>query len=71
MKNILLLSLFASFCSYAQTDPTLDAVKKKMDAKDFIGAKSDLTKIIETNPKNKNALTLRGRGAWRLLWSDR
>ncbi len=38
----------------AQTiDPQLEGARKKMEAKDFAGAKADLTKIIEANPKNK------------------
>jgi len=46
----------------AQTsDAQLEGARKKMDAKDFVGAKADLTKIIEASPKNKNAFTLRGR----------
>ena len=61
MKNILLLLLLIPFSSFAQTDPSLDAIKKKMEAKDFVGAKAELTKIIEANPKSKNAFTLRGR----------
>jgi len=35
-------------------------VGKKFAAKDFTGAKEDLTKSLQANPKNKIALDLRG-----------
>ena len=37
-----------------------EAVRKKITAKDFAGAKADLTRLIETNPKLKLAYNLRG-----------
>src|SRR5688572_23988485 len=53
-----LLFILASFLTYAQD--SLEPAKKKLKAGDFSGAKSDLTKILDTNPKNKEALNLRG-----------
>src|SRR5688572_32061767 len=44
---------------YAQ-QPSLDAVKAKLDSKDYEGAKSDLKKIIDTSPKRKEVFNLRG-----------
>ena len=41
-------------------DPQLDAVKIKIDAKNFEGAKTDLKKIIDASPKNKQAFNMRG-----------
>src|SRR5687767_2357796 len=44
---------------YAQ-DQQLNAVKVKIEAKEFEGAKDDLKKIIDASPKNKHAFNLRG-----------
>ena len=55
--TVLFLLLSRSvFCQ----DPQLDAAKKKIEAGEFSKAKADLTKVIETNPRNKIALNLRG-----------
>ena len=51
----------------AQPDAQLEAAQKKIAASDFAGAKADLTKIIEANPKNKFALDLRGKARTGLL----
>src|SRR5882724_3391077 len=63
MKKFNYLLLFLIPLSlHAQTgDQQLDAARKKMDSKDFAGAKADVTKIIESTSKNKKAYTLRGR----------
>jgi len=61
MKYIFVFLLLVGFSAVAQNDPALDAAKKKMDNKDYAGAKTDLSKLIDTNPKNKKALTMRGR----------
>src|SRR5690606_34680002 len=42
----------------AQSDP-LASVKQKMDTGDFAGARALLNSVLETDPKNKSALTLR------------
>jgi len=62
MKFFSLASCFILFSTLAfgQTDP-LEVARKKITTKDFAGAKADLTKVIEKNPKNKDAFTLRGR----------
>ena len=62
MKRIFLffLSLIVA-SSFAQTpDALLESVRKKFAAKDFLSAKTEATKILEANPKNKVALDLRG-----------
>src|SRR5262249_10789371 len=51
-------ALYASN-TLAQTDP-LDGAKKKIAAKNLNGAKPDLTKYIESNPRTKEAFTCRG-----------
>ena len=56
--TIILLLITACLCP-AQ-DAQLEAAKKKIESKDFTGAKADLTKIITANPRNKIALNLRG-----------
>ena len=43
-----------------QPDAVLEAARKKLQAKNYAAAKADLTKIIDANPKNKSALSLRG-----------
>src|SRR3981189_1133290 len=62
MKFVSFASCFILFSTLAmgQADP-LEAARKKMTSKDFAGAKADLTKVIESNPRNKDAFTLRGR----------
>src|SRR5690242_17052417 len=52
---VLLISLFLR-----GQDQALEAAKKKLQAGDYAGAKADLTKVIDSNPKNKIALNLRG-----------
>src|SRR5258708_3780565 len=59
--NYLLVLLFPLTLLAQTGDQQLEAVKKKMDNKDFAGAKTDVTKIIESTSKNKKAFTLRGR----------
>ena len=44
----------------AQTDAALEAARKKLEARNFAGANADLSKLIETNPRNKAAFSLRG-----------
>ncbi|MGE0589008.1 MAG: hypothetical protein AB7O48_10585, partial [Cyclobacteriaceae bacterium] len=41
-------------------DAALANAKKKLEAKDFTAAKAELSKLLETSPKNKVALSLRG-----------
>ena len=41
-------------------DPVLESARKKIAAKDFLGAKNDLSKVLDSNPKNKHALNMRG-----------
>ena len=53
------LFLFLSSAAFCQ-DQQLDAAKKKIEAGDFANAKTELTKIIDANPRNKIALNLRG-----------
>ena len=38
----------------------LESARKKMEANDLVGAKADLSKMIEAAPHNKQALNLRG-----------
>src|SRR3989337_767883 len=56
--QLTLLFTLASFLTYAQE--SLEPARKKLQSGDFAGVKSDLTKIIDSNPKNKEALNLRG-----------
>src|SRR6187455_219536 len=57
----LLFFCVASTLSFAQSaENQAEAVRKKIVAKDFTGAKTDLTKLIEANPKLKLAYNLRG-----------
>ena len=60
MRIILLIPfiIFSSILASAQDSFT--AVQKKLTARDFSGAKADLTKILTADPKNKIALNLRG-----------
>ena len=58
--SALLIVLSVSFCAFGQTG-SLDVVKKKLDSNDFKGAKEDLTKILNTNPRNREALILRAK----------
>ena len=58
--KLITLFLFLSLLAFSQTDP-LESIRKKIAAKDYAGAKADLTKLIESNPKNKAAYSLRGR----------
>src|SRR5688500_2119240 len=58
-KQLFILWFFSCGVLYAQ-DQLLNVVKTKIDAKDFEGAKTDLKKIIEADPKNKGAYNLRG-----------
>jgi tetratricopeptide (TPR) repeat protein len=60
MKQLLALFLLIPVFAFAQSDAALDAARKKLEARNFAGAKADLTKIIESNPRNKNAFSLRG-----------
>ena len=60
MKQLLALFILVPVFVFAQSDAALEAAKKKLDTKNFAGAKTDLTKIVEANPKNKAALSLRG-----------
>ncbi|HCR54515.1 MAG TPA: hypothetical protein DIW27_08875, partial [Cytophagales bacterium] len=62
MRLFAFIILFAtSFISFSQNaDPALESARKKLEAKDFTGAKSGLSKIIDANSKNKTALSLRG-----------
>ncbi|HLT71866.1 MAG TPA: hypothetical protein VKZ75_04415, partial [Cyclobacteriaceae bacterium] len=39
---------------------TIESAKQKFDNGDYHGAASALTKILETDPRNKAALNLRG-----------
>ena len=59
MKKIIVFTfLLLPFGLAAQTvDQLLDVAKRKIASKNFIEAKADLTKILETNPKNKNVFT--------------
>ena len=50
-----------------QADLQLEAVRKKIDAEKFEEAKADLTKIVNSNPRNKVALNLRGEARIGLL----
>ena len=54
MKRIQLIfwCVLIGYAGFAQ-DAQLDAAKKKIVANDFAGAKADLTKVIDANPKNK------------------
>src|SRR5690349_776527 len=67
MKRIQLIfwCVLIGYAGFAQ-DAQLDAAKKKIVANDFAGAKADLTKIIDGNPKNKLALNLRGQARYGL-----
>src|SRR5688572_24534122 len=56
---LILLAVNLSFSVVAQ-DPLLEGAKKKLAANDFSSAKIDLTKILDSSPKNKIALNLRG-----------
>src|SRR5262245_48744205 len=60
-KYLILLSLigFLNIHGIAQTD-VIETAKKKIQANDFKTANSDLTTFLQTNPKNKTALTVRG-----------
>src|SRR5882672_4716936 len=52
--------LLCAAMAFGQADP-FDGARKKIISKDFSGAKADLTKAIESNPKNKEVFNLRGR----------
>ena len=56
MIRLITLFLLLPIFSWAQTDAALDAARKKLDTKNFVGAKADLTKVIDASPKNKLAL---------------
>src|SRR5690242_12784218 len=61
MKRIIILILSFSFVIIAlQAQDPLEAARKKIQANDFSGAKAELTKILDANAKNKQALNLRG-----------
>ncbi|MER3328167.1 MAG: hypothetical protein RIF34_01210, partial [Candidatus Kapaibacterium sp.] len=56
-----ILILLVAFQGFPQSaDPSLESARKKLEAKDFKAAKEALSKIIDSNPKNKVALSLRG-----------
>jgi len=60
MKPIITAVLaFNIFFSVSGQD-ILEAAKKKIASGDFKGAKGDLTKTLDANIKNKEALSLRG-----------
>ncbi|MBK7651123.1 MAG: hypothetical protein IPJ20_10865 [Flammeovirgaceae bacterium] len=61
MKHLILLLFLVPGMLAAQTDAALETARKKMEARNFAGANTDLSKIIESNPRNKNAFSLRGR----------
>ncbi len=61
MKPVKLLCLFIFLSCYAFGQPDLlEAARKKITSKDFTGAKADLTKFVESNPKNKLPLICGG-----------
>src|SRR5882757_1745405 len=60
MKAIITVILAFNIIFSASGQDPLDGPKKKLTAGDFKGAKAELTKILDTNVKNKAALTLRG-----------
>jgi predicted Zn-dependent protease len=64
LRTMKLLSILGALiflsCEVLGQDAQLDAVRKKMQANDLAGAKADLTKFLDSNPKNKAALNLRG-----------
>src|SRR4051812_26978618 len=57
--HLIFLFLLTTMIASGQ-DQLLESAKKKIQANDFAGAKTDLTKIIDGAPKNKQALNLRG-----------
>ncbi|MDZ7648685.1 MAG: hypothetical protein U5K54_16735 [Cytophagales bacterium] len=60
MKRLILLLFLVPAMLVAQTDAALEAARKKLEARNFAGANADLSKLIETNPRNKAAFSLRG-----------
>src|SRR5687768_4789257 len=56
--NLITILLFSFFVSPAQD--ILSQARKNLDAGKFQDAKADLSKIIDSDPKNKQALNLRG-----------
>src|SRR6187551_1659008 len=61
MKRSPLLFILALISFYVSAqDVQLEAARKKFQAGDYAGAKAALTPLIESNPKNKAALILRG-----------
>ncbi|MFM9074327.1 MAG: tetratricopeptide repeat protein, partial [Bacteroidota bacterium] len=61
MNRILLsLLIIISAPLFAQQDP-LEPIRKKVTAGDHAGAKADLGKFLEGNPRSKAALALRGK----------
>ena len=65
-RNILLTLLLVWIVSAAYAQDPLDAAKKKIEKKDFAGAKADISKILAANPKNKQAFVLSGQARWGL-----
>src|SRR5687768_1508969 len=60
MQKILLTAILSVFWIVSFSQVPMEAIQKKLQSGDFASAKSELTKIIDTNPKNKEALNLRG-----------
>jgi tetratricopeptide (TPR) repeat protein len=60
MKKLALIILLQVVFSIGFSQDSLDPIRKKIQAKDYAGAKADLSKLIDANPKNKIALNLRG-----------
>ena len=61
MNKFLLLLLLPIGLIAQPADQVLDAAKRKIAARNYVEAKAELTKFIGTNPKDRNAFTLRGR----------
>ena len=59
-KFTTIILLLINVCFLPAQDLQIEAAKKKIESNDFAGAKTDLTKIITANPRNKIALNLRG-----------
>ena len=60
MKKVVFLVLILSSITLLGQDVQLESAKKKYNEKNFKGAKDDLTSVLNSNPKNKQALVLRG-----------